>query len=99
MCRKKSHFEVEGERFEVKQVDPRRASLEFSSYRSHENYLERAMPFRGEREREKERERERGRERERERERERGGPIIWRGEKNLVFNVDRQWAGDSVWPW
>ena len=48
MCRKKSQFEVERERIEVRQVDSRRASLEFSSYRSHENYLERALPFRRE---------------------------------------------------
>jgi hypothetical protein len=31
--------------------------------------------------------------------RERRAPIIWRGEKKLVSNIDRQWAGDSVWPW
>jgi hypothetical protein len=38
-----------GERFEVREVDPMRKSLEFNNYRSHDNYLESALPFRRER--------------------------------------------------
>lgn len=25
--------------------------------------------------------------------------IIWRGEKNMVSNADRQWIVDNVWLW
>jgi hypothetical protein len=43
---KKSHFRWRNERFEVRQMDPMRESLKFSSCKGHEDYLKRALPFR-----------------------------------------------------
>ena len=45
---KKGQFMRRNERFEVRQMDPMRESLEFSSCRGHEDYLKRALPFRRE---------------------------------------------------
>jgi hypothetical protein len=27
------------------------------------------------------------------------GSMVWKGEKDLPCNVDRVWAGDSLWLW